>query len=395
MRLLGGPTGLGTSAARVQDLAPPRRQDEPRSGNATHQRFHLPVPARIDPAAAWARRDHDESTRTTVQVGYPAGWFRPADPSLYAPATVAAHAFMESFGLLDTEAARSREERLQTGREVADAYPDAEPWRLAELACFNSLWFALDDVVEGTVPSGAAEALRAAIMGEGQPADGGHMRAWWEVGRKFERGMSRTALTLFADRFKAWMCSVDDETAMHRQYGATPPLADYWDVRAHTVGLIPLWDLIPFAYGRDLPSGIYHDPHMAELHRLACLLATIDNDLHGIDKDATAGWHNSVFSMAAENGITWGEAAGELSRLHDRWVTRYETVERQLLARYGAQVGWWLVEARQVLSGLLWWQANVTRWTGESTTPDGPVTVKVSLPPYTSGLMPGLTAPAV
>ncbi|MFC8454146.1 hypothetical protein [Kitasatospora sp. NPDC057223] len=278
----------------------------------------------------------------------------------------------ERFQLFTTPELRDRASAAEYGRIPVYGYPGAPAEQTYTAARFMMSWFLLDDSIEGV---GAGARTESILNGLRQLEDllptAPRCADWRTLGMLLAEGMSLAWVERNADVFAAWIGSVRDEAALFRCHGPTPPLRAYLDVRSHTVGMDVSSALGEYAYRREVPTRLQHDPHKGEAARLIGLLQTIDNDLHGLTKDHKAGWHNAVFALAAEHNTTWAAACAKLLALRDAWLSRLLEVEAQVCDRYGDPAEQWFTDQHHLMTGLLLWQHQVGRYQRTHQTPDG------------------------
>lgn len=351
---LGGPTGLGTSAARIAEqlrarvhgLGPagvtdPAYAERP-WGDRTASPLYCPVPERVDEPLA-------EAVDERVEVWAADCGFDPA------------------------EVDRIRRNRF--GSLVMLTHPDcSDPDRLAVAARLNAAWWAADDYYADDTALGAVPellpprlVLAMAAMdplppaGEFTPpldeAIGGD-----PVLRALRSGVEHLALyatpeqvqrTCYATfaMFVAWTAY-----AAWRHTGDYPPAWKYLAARQHD-SFYTSMTLVDVLGGYAVPAEIFHAPPVREAAFRAGTAVVLVNDLYSVAKDMADPRPpaNMVLQVAADRGCSLEEATEITVALHNDLVRDFQAGHERLLPTAPA-------ELQRLLRGLRAWMGGAFEW---------------------------------
>jgi len=352
--LPGGPSGFGTSAARIAaELAPPLRADpgyaEMAWGDGSASPLYCPVVVRRDEALA------AEVDRRLVSWAVDCGF--------------------EGEGL-------DQIAHAGFGRLVMLAHPDsADPDRLLVAAQLNAAWWAADDYYADDSTLGAAPtelpprlALVMAAMdpvapaGEFTPPLEEALRsdpiltslhsAVDHLGRHGSPVLvQRVCYSTFA-MFVSW-----DAYAAWRHTGRYPPAWKYLATRQHD-SFYTSMTLIDAVGGYELSAPYYYDPRVREAMMRAGTASVLVNDLHSVAKDAADEKPvcNMVLQIAADRGCPVAEAVEATVELHNRIVREFEDGHRALLAVPSPELHRFLAGLRDWMGGGFEWHATNPRY---------------------------------
>ncbi|MGA5131420.1 terpene synthase family protein [Streptomyces olivoreticuli] len=310
-----------------------------------------------------------------IQIGYPKSWKHPSPPpARYDESEHAMTSWLDSHGVMTDSNYREILKKTEVARNCAYSYPSASTYRVTTAARFLGLWFAFDDPAEGVGVGGQEIQAGRALAGSLDAAhcsDSPVMQAWCDLGQEFRTSMSPQWCQRFGDHFETWMYSVEDEAALSTdaRRGHPPTTDEYLAVRANSVGADNFIDLIEYALQRELAVEVFSDPYFQEIWQLTRILIAIDNDLHGITKDANENWLNLVFSCAHERNISWAQSCGEISRFRASTLSRLLLVEERIRRRKGIE--WWLDGLHHMISGLADWTHDTPRYSSTHHLNDG------------------------
>jgi 2-methylisoborneol synthase len=342
-----GPSGLGTSAARVAALFTPSGEAGPayaerRWGDGTASPLYVPAVERVDePLAA-------EVDRRLVAWAADCGF---------------AGEGLEQIG------------KAGFGRLVMLAHPDsADPDLLLIAAQLNAVWWAADDYYADDSALGASPtelpprlALAMAAMDPVAPAGEftdqleealradpilvGLRSAIAHLGRHGTPvQVQRVCYSTFA-MFVSW-----DAYAAWRYTGAYPPAWEYLAARQHD-SFYTSMTLVDPVGAYELPAGLYYDPRVRQAMMRAGTACVLVNDLYSVTNDAADENPvcNMVLQIAADRGCSLAEAAEVTVELHNRLVREFEAGHRELLAVPSP-------ELHRFLKGLRGWMAGGFEW---------------------------------
>lgn len=274
-----------------------------------------------------------EGPPLVLELIFPAEWRQPRNP-LAEPAAAWTRTFLNDFGLLaDPEI----DEKL-THLDIAGfgwPFYAAERPVLCTVTAFLTLWtlYAGRRAAHG---EGDEESLILAVRGEGpRPADPYHA-AFWELGQRHSKRVRRTFLARHGERFRAWLAATPGAGA-----AAPPPvgsLDEYLIRRRAQVGLLPILDFLELDLGEELPPGLWLDPRMGTVERLAAELVALQHDLRA----GTAV--GAVTLLMAHEGLAPRAAASQLLARHNRLAAELDRVGRALLrdSRESVVAAWWM-----------------------------------------------------
>lgn len=262
-QLLAGPTGLGTSAARLfRQPAPPASADAA-PDSAQHE---------ADTAAG-----SDASSLRIPRFTFP--WPGAIHPEANS-AELCARAFAERFGLVPDEAYRARLARAQYGRFAARCYPKADRELLQILADYAIWYFPADDLFVDRVQTLSARTLaNLTAMTDvldhhrvGQdPVWGEH--AWLDICTRLRSRLTDEHFQRFAHGMRMWASTAGLQILNHLQDDPVD-VPQYETIRRHTSGMNPCLDVADAALhraghpGRVQPAARAEAPHARQQRRL-------------------------------------------------------------------------------------------------------------------------------
>ncbi|GAA4233286.1 family 2 encapsulin nanocompartment cargo protein terpene cyclase [Actinomadura meridiana] len=372
-RLLAGPTGLGTSAARVADaLRPSPVVPLPRG----------PVPSSSPPSPG--RRGGRFSPGYAERE-----WGDGSFPPLYCPLTAR----------VDDDLSREVNDRLVEWAEEVGIYPgrldrfrDAGFGRLAVLAHpetddvdsllfgakMNAAWWASDDYYADESDLGAAPtelpprlALVTSAMDPPPPAGkytdqleeaiaadpvlvalrsaAGHLR------RLATPSQVMRICTTTSQMYVSWAAY-----AAWRHLGTSPPVWRYLAARQHD-SFYTSMTLVDIVGGYQLDANLFYEPRVHRAAMQAGTAAVIVNDLFSAEKEAADDLPdcNVVLLIAEEEGCPLREAVETAVAMHNHFVRGFEASQKELAAVPSQ-------ELQRFLLGVQGWMAGGFDWHGTS-----------------------------
>jgi hypothetical protein len=276
-QVLGGPTGLGTSAAR---LGRPAQADENR---LRVPRFTFPWPSAVHPDA------------DRVEAG--------------------ARAFAERFGLVPTSGYRARLARAQYGRFAARCYPRADRELVQILADYAIWYFPADDMFVDrvhTLSSRTLPNLTAMIdvldhhrVGT-PPVWGEH--AWLDICTRLRRRLSDEHFQRFANGMRMWAATAGLQILNHLQ-DKPVDLPRYETIRRHTSGMNPCLDVADAAALGPVTPAEFHQPAVQKLRMHANNVVCWSNDVQSVSVEmAQPGQYVNMVTLYVAQGLTLQEA---------------------------------------------------------------------------------------
>lgn len=337
--VLAGPSGLGTSAARlVHDPAYVLRP----WGDGTASPLYVPVVERVN------------------------------DP-LAAEVDVRLAAWALDCGFDDEQTAQLG--KALFGRLVMLAHPDCDdPDRLLIAAQMNAAWWAADDLYaddseRGATPTELPPRLALAMAAMDPVAPAGEFSAGLDdalrgdpilvalrsgVDHMARHGtptqIQRVCYSTFA-MFVSW-----NAYAAWRYTGAYPPAWEYLAARQHD-SFYTSMTLVDIVGGYELPAHLYYDPRVRRCMMQAGTASVMVNDLHSVARDAADEKPvcNMVLQVAADRNCSIEEATEITVDLHNNLVRDFEAGHRELQPVPSP-------ELRRFLRGLRGWMGGGFEW---------------------------------
>ncbi len=356
--LLGRPTGLGTSAARLAE-----QFTRARSGD-----LDPPLPkADLDPA--YAERPWGDGTASPLYCPVTERINEPLADEVDERLAV----WAKDCGFDDDEIKKMRKARF--GRLVMLTHADCDdPDRLLIGAKMNASWWAADDYYADDQALGAAPellpprlVLAMAAMDPLPPA-GEFTRPLEEalaaerVLVAFHSGIDhvaryatpeqihRVCYSTFA-MFVSWSAY-----AAWRFTGEYPPAWKYLAARQHD-SFYTSMTLIDVIGGYHLAGDLFYEPRVRRAAFQAGTAVVLLNDLYSVGKDMAVEKPpcNMVLQIAADRGCSIQEATEITVKLHNDLVHDFEASHRSLQAVP-------CVELQRFLRGLRAWMAGAFEW---------------------------------
>jgi len=252
-----GPTGLGTSAARV------RRSGA--NGSFWPPRFTIPFPLRVDPEVERMR-------------AHGLDWARSRD-------------------LVTTDAAAMRLDGARFDRLTAYAYPDARGAG-ADLPTDWMYWFFLfDDWFDG--PLGRDPAAMRELVGvmtdhiygtadAVTAASPPLLRAFAELHDRSAAGMSPAARGRFAEDLAQYLFTNYIE-AFHRVRGGPDDLDTVTHMRRYSIGVLPSLDFGEPALGFEVDAQLLGGDPLDRMRTITADVIACVNEAHSLGKDLAIG----------------------------------------------------------------------------------------------------------
>jgi 2-methylisoborneol synthase len=346
--VLAGPSGLGTSAARLAGLQEPGYVER-QWGDGSASPLYCPVVDRVDDALA-AEVD-DRLVVWARDCGFPddqVGLFRGA-----------------GFGRL----------AMLTHPECDD------PDRLLIAAQLNGAWWAADDLYADDSEMGATPtelpprlALVMAAMDPVAPAGGFSVELEDElrsdpvlvalrsgIEHLARHGspaqVQRACYATFA-MFVSW-----NAYAAWRYTGAYPPAWEYLAARQHD-SFYTSMTLIDAVGGYELPANLYYEPQVRQAVTQAGTACVMVNDLHSVAKDAADERPvcNMVLQIAADRDVSIAEATEITVDLHNDLVRDFEANHRALRSIPSPELHRFLQGVKGWMGGGFEWHATNPRY---------------------------------
>ncbi|MFB9905585.1 family 2 encapsulin nanocompartment cargo protein terpene cyclase [Allokutzneria oryzae] len=345
--LLAGPSGLGTSAARLlpwfaRTAGPDPEYAAVSWGDGTAPPLYCPVLGRVNDALA-------------AEV----------DERLVA--------WAKDCGFADDELKGIR--KAGFGRLVMLAHPDCDdPDLLLIAAQLNAAWWAADDLYADSTELGADPtalpprlALAMAAMDPVPPS--GEFSGPLEAALRGDRVLvslrsgidhltrhstpaqvQRVCYSTFS-MFVSW-----DAYAAWRHTGVYPTAWEYLNARHHD-SFYTSMTLVDVLGGYELPANLFYDPRVRRAAFQAGTATVLVNDLFSVAKDAAdeVPVCNMVLQIAADRKCSIAEATEATVELHNQFVRDFQAGHRELLAVPSP-------ELQRFMRGLRAWMAGGYEW---------------------------------
>jgi len=346
--LVVGPSGLGTSAARVSGLHDPGYVERP-WGDGTASPLYCPVVERIDGALG-----------------------EEVDDRLVA--------WAKDCGFTDDQGEQMR--RAGFGRLAMLAHPDCDdPDRLLIAAQLNAAWWAADDLYAddsemGATPTELPPRLALVMAAMDPVAPAGEFSGPLEDRLRSDpvlvalrsgidhlarhaspAQVQRACYATFA-MFVSW-----NAYAAWRHTNEYPPAWEYLAARQHD-SFSTSMTLVDPVGGYELPANLYYDPRVRQALMQAGTASVMVNDLHSVAKDAADERPvcNMVLQVAADRGVAIDEATEITVGLHNDFVRGFEATHRALRAVPSPELRLFLRGVQAWMGGGFEWHATNPRY---------------------------------
>jgi 2-methylisoborneol synthase len=354
VRLLAGPSGLGTAASRFpvlprHDLGAPLPYEEREWGSGSYPPLYCPQTARIDEDLG------AEVNRRLV-------------------------AWAERLGL---HAGRLDEFRdTGFGRLAMLTHADSDdPDLLLVAAQMNAAWWAADDYYAddtelGATPTEMPPRLALVMSTMDPPPPAGIYTSQLEEAMAADPvlvalrsatahlGRHASAAQVMRVRQTAFQMYVSWAAyAAWRYLKTPPPVWRYLAARQHD-SFYTSMTLIDVVGGYELPVGLFADRDVHRALMQAGTASVLVNDLHSADREAAEGLSESnlVLLIAAEDDLSIRKATERTVALHNELVQGFEASQRQLAVIPSPQLQRVLRGAQAWMAGCLEWHAKSSRY---------------------------------
>ncbi|WP_202124978.1 family 2 encapsulin nanocompartment cargo protein terpene cyclase [Actinomadura physcomitrii] len=394
-RLLSGPSGLGTSAARILDAlrTVPSPADAPPDG---HPDAHEP-PA-PDPAAAVPVLPTPLPSPTRVGGHFSPGyaerpWGDGSFPPLYCPLTARIDdnlALVVNDRLVEWAAEvgiyAGRLDKFRNtgfGRLAVLGHPETDDVDALLLAAkMNAAWWACDDYYAdesdlGATPTELPPRLALVMSAMDPPPDAGRYTAQVEEAvrsdpvlvalrsatghLKRHAGPSQVmrVLNTTFQMYVSWTAY-----AAWRHLGELPPVWRYLAARQHD-SFYTSMTLVDVVGGYQLDANLFYEPRVHRAVMQAGTASVIVNDLHSVEREAADDLPdcNVVLLIAEEEGCPLEEAVRAAVAMHNDFVRGFEDSQRELASVPSAELQRFLLGVQSWMAGCLEWHGASDRYT--------------------------------
>ena len=293
-----------------------------------------------------------EGEALVLQLDFPVEWRQPRNP-LAEPAAAWARTYVGDFGLANDSLLGKKLDDFDLAGGSWPFYAAERPM-LYTVTAFLAVSLLYREARAGIETGDLGEAsLVSAVRGEGTRPDDSYAAAFWELGQRYAKKLSRPFLFRHGERFRGWL----------RVLAAGPPAADagfaawlVWQRQAS--GLLVALDFLELDLGEELAPVVWTDPRMSTIERLAAEIVALQQDLAAFARDSHAAIN--LVQVLRRDGLADGQAFQQAVELHNRKVAELDRTGRALLRdhRTSGLAAWWIR-----LSGLV---AGFGRWHAES-----------------------------
>ncbi|MFE9243867.1 family 2 encapsulin nanocompartment cargo protein terpene cyclase [Nocardiopsis sp. NPDC006938] len=358
LALPGGPTGLGTSAARV--LLPER----PPASAPRPEPIPSPVPAA--PAGPGLPKGEGASS---VPVLYCPPAVRD-DPALGEEVNDRLVEWAEEVGVYPGQLDRVR--ACDFGRLIMLAHPESDdPERLLAAAkCALSEWSVDDHYMDGEVEEARPELLGQRLAIAHSVIDQAHLPLRYapQLEEVVQADPVMVALRSALDNLSKHASAAQVRRLRHElgimfvaynqegvwaATGQRPPVWEFL-MHRHENSFVPCMVLIDAVAGYELPYGEFSDPRVRRVFTLAGSASVIVNDLYSMGKEDPSDFSVPRL-IATEENCSEREAIERTVLLHDEIMHTYEA-EAAALALSGSP------ELRRFLAGVWAWLGGSREW---------------------------------
>ncbi len=369
-RLLTGPAGLGTSAARLSSLVAGRA-----TATSTGPRPHLPGgPTGLGTSATRIAADRSPPGTSVPELFCP-GAVRD-DPALGEVVNERLVEWAEQVGIYPGQLDRVRAANF--GRLIMLTHPDTDdPDRLLAAAkCALAEWSTDDHYVADEALGADPKLLATRLALAHAVVDPAQLpvryapeleRAAWEdpvlvayrssldnLGRYASGTQLARLRCQMAVTFLAW-----NQEVAWRTEGRIPPVWEYL-MHRHEDSFLPCMVLIDAVGGYELPPIEFDDQRVRRVFAMAGSASVLVNDLYSVAKDQHAGVDlNLPMVIAAEEKCSLDEAVKRSVEIHNELVHTF-AAEASVLSLAGSPT------LRRFLAGVWAWLGGNREWHSSS-----------------------------
>ncbi|KAL4267704.1 Alpha-muurolene synthase [Pleurotus pulmonarius] len=262
---------------------------------------------------------------------------------------------------------------LQAGELTAYCYPDSTAERLRVVSDFMNYLFHLDNISDGMMTR-ETDVLADSVMnalwypeeykpthakGKVQPAEelnaGKIARDYWS---RCITDAGPGVQARFKESLELFFEAVNVQ-ARARDAGEVQDLESYIDVRRDTSGCKPVFDLIEYAMGFDLPEEVVTNPIIKALNQGTNDLVTWSNDIFSYNVEQSRGdTHNMIVILMTYHGHTLQSAVDYVGNLCSKTIDTF-IENRTKVPSWGAEID---AMAQAYVQGLQDWITGSLHW---------------------------------
>ncbi|KAH7911694.1 isoprenoid synthase domain-containing protein [Hygrophoropsis aurantiaca] len=271
-----------------------------------------------------------------------------------------------------TEKRRKKFCGLKAGLLTTMCYPDCGKEELRVVTDFMNYLFNLDDWSDGFDTDGT-QRLGDCVMNVlyhpetySTKAIAGKMaRSFW---LRFIRKAGPRCQRRFLEVFDMFFQAITQQS-VDRTCGMIPDLESYISLRRDTSGCKPVFVLMEYAAGIDLPNEVADHPIIQDLNEATNDLVTWSNDIFSYDVEQKRGdTHNMIAVIMQTLGYDLQSAVDFVGRLCKASIFRFQT-SREQIPSWGpvidAQVETYVQGLQDWIVGSLHWSFETERYFGK------------------------------
>ncbi|MFI5783578.1 hypothetical protein [Nocardia sp. NPDC051570] len=336
-----GPTGLGTSAARIVELR--RASDDTDTASPADNdaglripRFTFPWPSACNPAAEQAEQG--------------------------------ALAFAARYGLIPNEEYYARLVRTKYGWLAARCYPDANLDLLQILADYFMWFFIVDDmfvdrvetVGESTIPNLTAmiDVLDYRRPGS-EPVFGEY--AWVDICTRLQLQLSTEHFQRFAHGMRMWAATAGLQILNHLRESSVD-IAQYETIRRHTSGTNPCLDVADAAKAGPVRPEEFNDPVAQRLRMHANNVVCWSNDVQSLKMEMRQpGQYWNMVIVYVNKGLTLQQSVDLVAARVRSEIAQFQELGLGVEPLASPQLNGWIDGLRHWMRGYQDWVENDTQ----------------------------------
>ncbi|WP_083974607.1 family 2 encapsulin nanocompartment cargo protein terpene cyclase [Kitasatospora mediocidica] len=342
-----GPTGLGTSAARLHNTS----NTSPHTGTRKSRLPELYCPPHLRDDTALGEEVNERLVRWAEEVGIYAGQSETFRQANYGRLLMLTHPDTDDPDRLLAAARCMAAEFAVDDYFCEDAATSDHPERLGP-----QLMLAQSAIDPAQLPHGTRERYERSLRE--QPV--------WNALRRSVEELAPYAGGAQVNRLRQEIAGLFlgmDAEAGWRIGGRLPPVWEYLANRQMN-SFLPCMALVDSIGGYELPAQVYGRPDVRRATLLAALASVLLNDVYSVHKESSAEGveYNLPLVIAAEDGCSLDVAIQRSADIHNELVRSFETAAAELgrtgdpvLTRYLAGLWAWLGGNRE-------WHASSPRY---------------------------------
>lgn len=277
-------------------------------------------------------------------------------------------AWAQRYGLVQSERSQRRFVRLQYGILMARAYPHASTDALSLIADWNTWLFHLDDQCDEQGLGREAEGLvrlhtqlLAILRGAAPLAHDGQLEALYDIISRMRACRDDQWMERFITRVDEYF-QANVWEAQNRAQRLVPSEADYHRMRPFTGAVFCYITLIELANTIFLTPEMVASPAVQRLASMTNNVICWSNDIISLQKELMGGdWHNLVYIVYRQRGLTIEQAITEVVQLHDNEVRAFQHLSQKTIDVDGTS------SLAEYIGGMQYWMRANLDWSAATT----------------------------